>query len=596
MTDASSADAIVVGAGVMGSAIALELARAGRSVVVVDKSGGAGFGSTSASSAIIRFTYSTFDGVALAWESYHRWLDWPHHLGAADGDGLARFHRVGMVALDVPLMPRHRMTDLLARVGVPYEDWDADEVAQRIPGIDVGSWWPPKPVTSPEFLDGPDGRLGAVFTPDAGYVDDPRLAAANLADAATRAGASFRFRRTVIGAQHRDGAWEVDLDDGASLRAPVVVNAAGPWSGALNRMVGAEREIPPYMVASRLLSKYNPLKAIEDWLDPRFADQDISLRELLQRNHHSEQAIELAALAPPGISIDGTSVLRMWQEDTRGALDRRLGQSAAAPTQRAQPFGEQHDRHVVAGLTSTSNIEGGCWRLPQKMAEALGDRIRLKRRVAAIDMTRGGGVVRCTDGGRFQGRFIISAIPFTMLRQVSIKGSGGGTSPQAIASMPYAGTARLYLNVSEPFWHADGLPPSFTTDGPIGMFWAIDNHTGTGAHRAMIVMTGPTATAISKMPQQDVEPFLLAELVKLRPAAAGKLRVKTYKDWSVDPLQLGCGFSLAPGQVNQFARTMLKPWDVLHFAGEHTRRNDYGMEAAMESGERAALEVLGRIG
>lgn len=367
-------------------------------------------------------------------------------------------------------------------------------------------------------------------------------------------------------------------------------------SNPLNRMVGAEREIPPYMVASRLLSKYNPLKAIEDWLDPRFADQDISLRELLQRNHHSEQAIELAALAPPGISIDGTSVLRMWQEDTRGALDRRLGQSAAAPTQRAQPFGEQHDRHVVAGLTSTSNIEGGCWRLPQKMAEALGDRIRLKRRVAAIDMTRGGGVVRCTDGGRFQGRFIISAIPFTMLRQVSIKGSGGGTSPQAIASMPYAGTARLYLNVSEPFWHADGLPPSFTTDGPIGMFWAIDNHTGTGAHRAMIVMTGPTATAISKMPQQDVEPFLLAELVKLRPAAAGKLRVKTYKDWSVDPLQLGCGFSLAPGQVNQFARTMLKPWDVLHFAGEHTRRNDYGMEAAMESGERAALEVLGRIG
>ena len=242
MTDASSADAIVVGAGVMGSAIALELARAGRSVVVVDKSGGAGFGSTSASSAIIRFTYSTFEGVALAWESYHRWLDWPHHLGAADGDGLARFHRVGMVALDVPLMPRHRMTDLLARVGVPYEDWDADEVAQRIPGIDVGSWWPPKPVTSPEFLDGPDGRLGAVFTPDAGYVDDPRLAAANLADAATRAGASFRFRRTVIGAQHRDGAWEVDLDDGASLRAPVVVNAAGPWSGALNRMVGADSD------------------------------------------------------------------------------------------------------------------------------------------------------------------------------------------------------------------------------------------------------------------------------------------------------------------------------------------------------------------
>ena len=76
MTGAATTDALVIGAGVMGCAIAFELARAGRSVVVVDKAGGAGFGSTSASSAIIRFTYSTFDGVALAWESYHRWLDW----------------------------------------------------------------------------------------------------------------------------------------------------------------------------------------------------------------------------------------------------------------------------------------------------------------------------------------------------------------------------------------------------------------------------------------------------------------------------------------------------------------------------------------
>jgi monoamine oxidase len=30
----------------------------------------------------------------------------------------------------------------------------------------------------------------------------------------------------------------------------------------------------------------------------------------------------------------------------------------------------------------------------------------------------------------------------------------------------------------------------------------------------------------------------------------------------------------------------------LHFAGEHTRRLEVGMEAAMESGERVALEVL----
>ena len=43
-----SADAVVIGAGVIGSAVALELARSGRSVICVDKGPAPGAGSTSA--------------------------------------------------------------------------------------------------------------------------------------------------------------------------------------------------------------------------------------------------------------------------------------------------------------------------------------------------------------------------------------------------------------------------------------------------------------------------------------------------------------------------------------------------------------------
>ena len=51
---AETADAVVVGAGVIGSSIALELSRDGLSVVVVDKASAPGQGSTSASSAVSR--------------------------------------------------------------------------------------------------------------------------------------------------------------------------------------------------------------------------------------------------------------------------------------------------------------------------------------------------------------------------------------------------------------------------------------------------------------------------------------------------------------------------------------------------------------
>ena len=59
-------DAVVIGAGVIGSSVALELSRSGRSVVVVDKGPAAGAGSTSSSSSIIRFSYSTLDSVLTA--------------------------------------------------------------------------------------------------------------------------------------------------------------------------------------------------------------------------------------------------------------------------------------------------------------------------------------------------------------------------------------------------------------------------------------------------------------------------------------------------------------------------------------------------
>lgn len=365
-------------------------------------------------------------------------------------------------------------------------------------------------------------------------------------------------------------------------------------SNPLNHTVGDERKINPILMGQAVTAKFNPLKEVDDWLDPRFSGYDISLRELMKRNGYSEAAIELAAFSAPGIGVDETSMLRMWQEETRGGVDRRTGQS---PVQHARdhPFGEANDHNMIDGLASTNNIVGGCQQLPLAMAAKLGDAIRLGRKVARIEMTDSGATVTCADGSVVSARFVISAVPFSVLRRVEIvAGRNNPLQRQAISAMPYANTARMYLTAEKPFWKEDGLPPSFSTDGPIGMFWAIDNHTGEGRHRAMVVMVGLVAQAIAKMEHAEAEAFIQNEIVRLRPAAKGLLRLATYKDWMRDPNQLGCGFSLAPGQVNGFARTMTDPWQVMHFAGEHTRRLDFGMESAMESGERVAVEIGAR--
>ena len=77
----NSVDAIIIGTGVIGAAIAFEMAKAGWKTLSLDRNAQAGHGSTSGSCAIVRMHYSTFDGTAFAWEGYHYWRDWAAYLG-----------------------------------------------------------------------------------------------------------------------------------------------------------------------------------------------------------------------------------------------------------------------------------------------------------------------------------------------------------------------------------------------------------------------------------------------------------------------------------------------------------------------------------
>jgi glycine/D-amino acid oxidase-like deaminating enzyme len=239
---AGTSDVLVIGAGILGAPIAYQLARAGYRVTVVDKGPGAGAGSTGASSAIVRYQYSTLTGVVEAWEAAHVWAALRDHLEAPAGEALPTLHRNGMVVLDVEDVPRQPLLGYFDQVGVPYEEWDADELLRRVPGIDPGRFYPPKPVHDEAFWDEPSDALGAVYTPDAGFVDDPKLAAEAFARAAARRGVELRFRSAVVGLAHAGGTWTATLADGSSLQAPIVVNAAGPWSPALDALAGVGAE------------------------------------------------------------------------------------------------------------------------------------------------------------------------------------------------------------------------------------------------------------------------------------------------------------------------------------------------------------------
>jgi sarcosine oxidase subunit beta len=239
-----SARAVVIGAGVLGSSIAWALASQDVSVTIVDRAAGAGMGSTSASSAIVRFHYSTFAGVALAWEAKHAWEDWQAFLGVTDDAGMARYLRTGALVLDTPGYDAERVLGLYDQIGIPYERLTATEIQQRFPYLSADRFYPPRLPSDDRFWDEPTGELGGFYSADGGFVDDPGLAAHNLWAAATAAGAVSKFRAEVTEIR-RDGdaVVGVTLNDGTKLDAEIVVNAAGPHSAVINSLAGVRDEL-----------------------------------------------------------------------------------------------------------------------------------------------------------------------------------------------------------------------------------------------------------------------------------------------------------------------------------------------------------------
>ena len=237
---ADSFDAVVIGAGVIGAATAFELSRRGRRVLCVDKQPAAGFGSTINSCAIVRFSYSTHAGVAMAYEGLGYWLGWPDYLEADDELGLVEYRQCGQVMLKDPGGHWTKVLPHFDSIGIAYEEWSAAELCRRMPILDPGLFGPPKRQDDPAFWKPADGVIdGAIFVGEAGYVNDPQLAAHNLQRAAEAKGAEFRFSTAVVGIARAGGrVTGVRLDDGSLAAAPVVVNVAGPHSRVVNEMAG----------------------------------------------------------------------------------------------------------------------------------------------------------------------------------------------------------------------------------------------------------------------------------------------------------------------------------------------------------------------
>jgi glycine oxidase len=209
------ADVVIVGGGVMGCASALELAKAGAKVIVLERSV-PGAEASSAAAGILGAQVETSDGDSgfeLARQSRARFPALSEQLKNTTGIDIGyRLCGVLRVAFDEESKAHIvRETSWQSKAGLSVQTIDGDALRALEPKLD------PK-------------TMFALLFPDDGQVDPPRLLRA-LYIAASQAGAVFRSGAYVRAVAAEAGvARGVVLEDGSRVAADRIVLAAGSWS------------------------------------------------------------------------------------------------------------------------------------------------------------------------------------------------------------------------------------------------------------------------------------------------------------------------------------------------------------------------------
>jgi glycine/D-amino acid oxidase-like deaminating enzyme len=239
---------VVIGAGAIGLAVALQLRRAGvEGVVVVDRNASPGMGSTSRANGGVRAQFTTPINIVFSQFTIKK-LRELHELSG----GVVGFRPVGYLFLtgtDAGEIALRRSCDLQRSLGVDVQWLSAHDVIEKVPFVNV------------------DGLSGATFCADDGIIDPHGVVSALWAEC-RRLEAAFRFDTDVLdvggGAPARVHTTFGDID------TEFVVNAAGPFAPGVAALAGIDL---PVVSRRRNLACTEPVAGIADAI-PMCVDND----------------------------------------------------------------------------------------------------------------------------------------------------------------------------------------------------------------------------------------------------------------------------------------------------------------------------------
>lgn len=323
------------------------------------------------------------------------------------------------------------------------------------------------------------------------------------------------------------------------------------WSGKISEkgffLKGREQEIPLYLLLNSFREELEKIT------------EDMPLSDALRFIGASDDAIEW-----------------LQAHTLVGLLGNCLQTNS---THAALAFLRQYDH-----TTSFYAIKGGNDQLPQAFAKQLKENILFDHRVQKVEQLKEKCVLR-GETFTIEAKRVIFALPLTEMKKIEISPSLSLEKQQAIENIPYTLCARISIIAPPAIF---GVPPraGFFLFSDLGWFreqtlFQIDPHKKTVLN---ISAVGDQAKKLSTS---------MEEWKKSINDALSKL----YPNW--DPAQATYythvwkeGYSYFPANRYHLQDSLRKVEGRIHFAGEQTSPMFSSMNGAIESGIRAANEIL----
>ena len=252
------------------------------------------------------------------------------------------------------------------------------------------------------------------------------------------------------------------------------------------------------------------------------------------------------------------------------------------------------DRLVAThGGAQESRLEGGSQHLASRLAEQLGDVVRLGSPVRAIRQDDRGVEVTYNGGVVEAGRAVV-AIPPTLAGRIRYSPALPPLRDQLTQQVPMGYVIKVQIAYPEPFWRAEGLSGSvFSLDDEVSVIF--DNSPPDLSCGVLLgFLEGAHARLAGRLPPQERKELILSVFAKFFGSRAANSDEYVEKDWATEEWSRGCyGGRFGTGVWTGYGEALREAVGRIHWAGTETAEiwNGY-MDGAVRSGERAAHEVL----